>query len=125
MAWNLRADFIETCRWNMLSLRYGVRELMVMDQGWCASVWLLRVRQGNGSVTLGGRTLAMGFYFPGPTLYDGNGTARLYIDDGASAEQRREVEATSRARRPYGIGRAGDAVAPTQTAQIAIQEHTR
>ena len=112
MAWNLTADFIETCSCNMLCpCWYGVRELMVIDQGWCASVWLLRVQQGNAEgVTLGGRTLAMAFDFPGPTLYDGNGTARLYIDDGASAEQRRELEAIFQGtkERPYGdLGRAG------------------
>jgi hypothetical protein len=34
MAWNLTADFIETCSCNMLCpCWYGVRELMVMDQG--------------------------------------------------------------------------------------------
>jgi hypothetical protein len=48
MAWNMTADFIETCSCNMLCpCWYGVRELMVMDQGWCASVWLLRVQHGN------------------------------------------------------------------------------
>jgi len=48
-----------------------------MDQGWCASTWLLRVQQGHADgVNLGGRTLAIALDFPGPTLYDGNGTAR-------------------------------------------------
>ena len=95
MAWNLTADFIETCSCNMLCpCWYGVRELMVMDQGWCASTWLLRVQQGQADgVNLGGRILAIALDFPGPTLYDGNGTARLYLDDGASADQRRELEA--------------------------------
>ena len=75
MAWNLTAAFIETCSCNMLCpCWYGVRELMVMDQGWCASAWLLRVQHGQADgVTLGGRTLAMALDFPGPTLYDGNG----------------------------------------------------
>ena len=93
MAWNLTADFIETCSCNMLCpCWYGVRELMVMDQGWCASTWLLRVQHGQADgVNLGGRTVAMALDFPAPTLYDGNGTARLYIDDGTSADQRREL----------------------------------
>jgi hypothetical protein len=94
MAWNLTADFTETCSCNMLCpCWYGVKELMVMDQGWCASAWLLRVHQGNADgLDLGGRALAAALDFPGPTLYDGNGTARLYVDDGASADQRRELE---------------------------------
>ena len=128
MAWNLTADFIETCSCNMLCpCWYGVRELMVMDQGWCASVWLLRVQQGNAEgVTLGGRRLAMAFDFPGPTLYDGNGTARLYIDDGASAEQRRELEAIFQGTKGGPMVILAGLVTqwlPTQTAQIAIQEH--
>ena len=60
MAWNLTADFTETCSCNMLCpCWYGVKELMVMDQGWCASAWLLRVHQGNADgLDLGGRALA-------------------------------------------------------------------
>jgi hypothetical protein len=101
MAWHLTADFIETCSCNMLCpCWYGVRELMVMEQGWCASAWLLRVQHGQADgVNLGGRTVAMALDFPGPTLYDGNGTARLYLDDGASADQRRSWRPSSRGRR--------------------------
>ena len=93
MAWNLTAEFTETCSCNMLCpCWYRVQELMVMDQGWCAGAWLLRVQQGSADgVDLSGRTLAIALDFPGPTLYDGNGTARLYVDDAASADQRREL----------------------------------
>jgi hypothetical protein len=43
MAWNLTAEFIETCSCNMLCpCWYGVRELMVMDQGWCDSANLAK-----------------------------------------------------------------------------------
>ena len=95
MAWNLTAEFTETCSCNMLCpCWYGVKELMVMDKGWCASAWLLRVQQGSANgVDLSGRTLAIALDWPGPTLYDGNGTARLYIDDAASGDQCRELEA--------------------------------
>lgn len=40
---------------------------------------------------LAGRTVALALDFPGPTLFDGNGTARIYIDDGASKDQVREL----------------------------------
>ena len=95
MTWNVKAEFVESCSCNMLCpCWFGVQELMVMDQGWCASAWLIRIDQGNSDgVELGGRTLVIGLDFPGPTLFDGNGTARLYIDDGASAEQRGKLEA--------------------------------
>jgi hypothetical protein len=128
MAWNMTAEFIETCSCNMLCpCWYGVRELMVMDQGWCASAWLLRVQHGNADgVNLGGRTLAIALDFPGPTLYDGNGTARIYLDDGASADQRRELEAIFQGKKggPWEIlcGLITTWL-PTQATTIDIQEH--
>ena len=65
-----------------------------MDQGWCAGAIAFRTRDGNSDgVALDGRTVVFAVDFPGPTLFDGNGTARLYIDAGANAEQRRALEA--------------------------------
>jgi hypothetical protein len=95
MAWNITAQFVETCSCNMLCpCWFGVKELMVMDEGWCASAWLIRIQQGNSDgVNLNERTVVVGLDFPGPTLFDGNGTARVYIDDQASADQRRELAA--------------------------------
>ncbi len=95
MAWNIKAQFIETCSCNMLCpCWFGVQELMVMDQGWCASAWLFRIQQGSSDgVNLEGRTVVVGLDFPGPTLFDGNGTARLYFEEEASPDQRRELEA--------------------------------
>jgi hypothetical protein len=127
MAWNLTAEFIETCSCNMLCpCWYGVGELMVMDQGWCASTWLLRVQHGQADgVPLSGRALAIALDFPGPTLYDGNGTARLYIDAGASADQRRELEAIFQGTKGGPMAIVGGLVTtwlPTQTTPIAVQE---
>src|SRR5882724_7258544 len=95
MAWTIRAEMIETCSCNMLCpCWYGVKELMIMDQGWCASAILFRIREGNADgVILSGRTLVHVVYFPVPTLFDRNVTARVYSDDGAIADQRRELEA--------------------------------
>lgn len=42
---------------------------------------------------LPGRTVVFVPDFAGPTWFDGNGTARLCVDDGASSEQLREIEA--------------------------------
>jgi hypothetical protein len=67
---------------------------MIMDQGWCASAIVFRTRDGTSNgVTLSGRTVVLAIDFPGPTLFDGNATARLYIDEKANSEQRRELEA--------------------------------
>ena len=127
MAWNLTADFIETCSCNMLCpCWYGVKELMVMDQGWCASAWLLRVHQGSANgLDLAGRTLAVALDFPGPTLYDGNGTARLYVDAGANADQRRDLEAILQGKRGGPMEILGGLVTkwlPTLAAKIDLQE---
>jgi hypothetical protein len=127
MAWNLTAEFTETCSCNMLCpCWYGVQELMVMDQGWCASAWLLRVQQGSAEgVDLSGRTLAIALDFPGPTLYDGNGTTRLYIDDAASADHRRDLEAIFQGTKGGPMEILAGLVTkwlPTQAAKIDFQE---
>jgi hypothetical protein len=127
MAWNLTAEFTETCSCNMLCpCWYGVQELMVMDQGWCASAWLLRVQQGSADgVDLSGRTVAIALDFPGPTLYDGNGTARLYIDDAASADHCRELEAIFQGTKGGPMEILAGLVTkwlPTQVAKIDFQE---
>src|SRR5918999_1068171 len=90
----LSGEMIETCSCNMLCpCWYGVKELMVMDQVWCASPFLVRIRQGTcDGVNLAGVTCVFAAFFPGPTLYDGNATARLYVDESATADQRRVVE---------------------------------
>jgi hypothetical protein len=95
MAWSLTGQLIETCSCNMFCpCWYLVQELMIMDQGWCASAIAFRVRDGSSDgVDLGGRSVVFAVDFPGPTLFDGNATARLYVDEGATAEQRRELEA--------------------------------
>ncbi len=127
MTWTIRAEMVETCSCNMLCpCWYGVKELMIMDQRWCAGAFLFRIREGNADgVNLGGRTLSMWDYFPGPTILDGNGTARLYIDDGASADQRRELEAIFQGKKggPWEI-LAGLITTwlPTQITKIEIQE---
>jgi hypothetical protein len=94
MAWKLTGEFVETCSCNMLCpCWYGKAELMVMDQGWCATSILVRVRDGNYEGTdLSGQSAVVGLFFPGPTLFDGNGTGRIYIDDRATADQQGGLE---------------------------------
>jgi hypothetical protein len=95
MAWRLTGQLIESCSCNMFCpCWFAVQDLMIMDKGWCASALAFRTRDGSSDgVALGGRTVVLALDFPGPTLFDGNGTARLYIDEKASADQRRELEA--------------------------------
>ncbi|MBI4218758.1 MAG: DUF1326 domain-containing protein [Chloroflexi bacterium] len=66
---------------------------MKMDQGYCASAILVRVAEGTSDgVDLAGRNVVLATDFPGPTLFDGNGTARLYIDNQASAAQQKALD---------------------------------
>jgi len=127
MAWNLAGQLVETCSCNFLCpCWFGVKELMVMDQGWCASTLLFRVRQGNSDgINLGGRDLLIATDFPGPTLLDGNGTARIYIGEGASGDQRRELESIFQGKKGGPMEVVSGLVTrwlPTQTTRIDIQE---
>ena len=87
MAWRLTGQLIETCSCNMFCpCWFTVQELMIMDQGWCASAIAFRTREGNSDgIALGGRTVVFAVDFPGPTMFDGNATARLYVDAAANA----------------------------------------
>jgi hypothetical protein len=127
MAWSLTADFTETCSCNMLCpCWFGVKELMIMDQGYCAGALLFRVSQGSADgVDLSGRVVALAADWPGPTLLDGNGTGRLYIDDGANPDQCRELEAIMQGKNGGPMEILGALVStwlPTQSAKIDVQE---
>jgi hypothetical protein len=127
MPWTVSGEMIETCSCNMLCpCWYGVRELMVMDQGWCASPILFRLRDGTADgVPLSGLTLALALFFPGPTLYDGNATARLYLEDTASADQRRALEPIMQGKRGGPMQILAGLITtwlPTQTTPITVQE---
>src|SRR5262249_17268057 len=127
MAWNLSGEMIETCSCNMLCpCWYGVKELMVMDQGWCASPILLRIKDGRSdSVNLSGRTVVMALFFPGPTLYDGNATGRLYMEETTTAEQRRELEAILQGKKGGPMGALAGLIPtwlPSRSTPIAVRE---
>jgi hypothetical protein len=127
MAFNMTAQFIETCSCNMLCpCWFGVEELMLMDQGWCASTWLFRIQQGTSDgVDLSGCTVVMGLDLPGPTLFDGNGTARVYIEEEASADQQRELEAIFQGTKGGPLEIIAALISswlPTQACKIEIQD---
>ena len=127
MAWNLSGRFIEACSCNvMCPCWFGVKELMVMDQGYCAINQLYLIEQGNSDgVDLSGRTVVQGAYAPGPTLLDGKLTLRIYIDDGASAEQHRELEGIfsgAKGGPMEVVASLVTEVLPTQTVGIQVKE---
>lgn len=95
MSWTLKGHMTENCSCNMFCpCWFAVQEYMIMDQGWCAGSLTFEIEEGQSDgVDLGGRTVTILVDWPGPTLFDGNGTGRLFLDDGASDEQARELAA--------------------------------
>ena len=98
MAWSVSGELIETCSCNMLCpCWFGQADLMLMDQGYCGTSLLLRIREGvHDEVDLSGQNAIVSLHFPGPTLFDANGTGRVYIDEGASDAQATALEAILR-----------------------------
>ena len=94
MSWNLTGELIETCSCNMLCpCWFGQAELMLMDRGYCGTSLLLRVAQGSfEGIDLSGQNAIASLHFPGPTLFDANGTGRVYIDANASDDQANALE---------------------------------
>jgi hypothetical protein len=127
MSWSISGEFVESCSCNMLCpCWYGVKELMVMDEGWCASPWLIRINQGQShDVDLSGCNVVLAMFFPGPTLLDGDGTGRLYLDHQNSEKQRQELESIFTGRRG-GPMEVPDALLscwlPTRTTGIKVTE---
>ncbi len=97
-----------------------------MDQGYCASAVAWRINAGNSDgVDLTGRTVVLGIDFPGPTMFDGAATARLYIDDSASSDQVRELESIYQGQKGGTMGALAPLIStwlPTQQASIGISE---
>ena len=65
MSWAIKGEFVEACSCNMLCpCWYGVQELMIMDQGWCASPWLIRIEKGESNgVDISGCNVALVSFF--------------------------------------------------------------
>ena len=125
--WDLTADMVESCSCNFLCpCWFGVQDLMKMDQGWCDSAFLFRIRSGRSDgVDLKNRIVAFAIDFPGPTLFDGRATARVYVDAGASAAQTKELEAIFQGRRGGPMQVIGGFVTnwlPTETTKIDAKE---
>jgi hypothetical protein len=127
MAWTLKAHMTENCSCNMFCpCWFAVGEYMVMDKGWCDTSITFEIQEGESEGTdLSGRTVAMVAAFPGPTLFDGNGTGRLYIDEGADDEQTRELTAIFQGQKGGAMEAVGGLVSNWLPAEKASIEVTR
>ena len=126
MPYRLTGQLIESCSCNMLCpCWFGVPSLAIQDQGWCASAIVIRIQEGNSDgVDLRGRTVAMALDFP-DVMFSGNGTARVYLEEGASADQRRELEAILQGKKGGPMGALAPLLStwlPTQTAAINVDD---
>ena len=85
-----------------------------------------RIREGRSDgVALDGRKVVLTPDFPGPTLFDGNATARVFVDEGADEAQQRELEAIFQGRKGGPMENLAPLVAtwlPTKKARIGIEE---
>jgi hypothetical protein len=127
MAWNLSGELIETCSCNMLCpCWFGQADLMLMDQGFCGTSLLLRVRQGSYDGTdIAGQNTVVTLHFPGPTLFDANATARVYVDERASAAQQAALETIMQGASGGGMEVPASLVSswlPTRRTPIAVTE---
>ena len=123
MGWKLTGQLLEACSCKMVCpCILGPAE---PDQGWCSVALTFDIHEGNADgVNLSGTRVVWAFDLPGDFV-GGNGTARLYIDEGAGADQRRELEAIFTGKK----GSAMEAIAasvtkwlPTKTVSIKVQQ---
>lgn len=92
MAWRVSGKSTELCSCKMMCPCWLGPE-GEPDQEWCSGAFGFEIEQGQSDgVDLSGTRLALAANWPG-NFFHGNGTARLYLDDRANEEQRRELEA--------------------------------
>jgi hypothetical protein len=124
MAWHITGRSMELCSCKMLCPCWLGPE-GEPDQGWCSGVLGFEVQQGNSDgVDLGGTKVVLAADWPG-NFFAGNGTARLYVDEAASADQRRELEAIFTGKKGGLLEALWGAVLanwlPTQVSRIDLQ----
>jgi hypothetical protein len=123
MAWQLDGRFHEFCNCKLLCpCLFDVTARP--DEGWCGSAFTFDIEGGSADgVDLAGRKAVVAVNIPG-TFAEANFTGRLYVDDGASEEQRGALEAIFHGRRggPWGaVAPAFTEWLPTKAAPIAVQ----
>ena len=124
MAWRVRGVVREHCSCKMWCPCWlGPAE---PDQGWCSGSLIFEVHEGAADdIGLDGLRVVVVVDFPAD-FFTGNGTARLFIDENANADQRRELEAIFSGRKGGPLEAAWGATVtqwlPTQVANIEIQD---
>lgn len=122
MAWHMMGQLFEACSCkSACPCTLGPAE---PDQGWCSGALTFSIQRGESDgVNLAGRKVVWLIDLPKDFL-SGNGTVRVYVDDGADASQTRELDAIFTGKK----GGPGEVLAslvktwlPTQQARIVIE----
>ena len=91
MSWTISGQSMEMCNCKMLCPCWLGPEVEP-DEGWCGATLCFDIQTGNSDgIDLSGTAVAFVAEWPG-NFFEGNGSARLYFDDRASAEQRGALE---------------------------------
>lgn len=91
MAWEITGRSIEMCSCKQFCPCW-LGPQGEPDEGWCAGLFVFDIAHGSSDgVDLTGTRSAMIAEWPG-NFFHGHGTARLYLDESASEDQRRELE---------------------------------
>src|SRR5687767_4435560 len=123
MAWNLQGEWIESCSCDMVCpCLFGPEGKP--SQGWCSAAIGLNIRQGNSDgVDLSNVRAVFAADFPTNFML-GNGIARVYIDEGTTPEQQKELEAIMSGQKGgvwAGLAGAISQVLPTKLAKISLE----
>jgi len=121
--WSLSGRLVDCCSCNLpCACAFGSTGA---HRGWCSGSLTSDIQEGSsGRFSLSGRRVIWAIDLPND-FAGGNGTARLYIDDSATVEQQRELEAIFMGKRggPWELI-AGGIVStwlPTRVIPITIQ----
>ena len=90
--WQLEGDLFEGCNCQLMCpCHVSFKNRQTEDV--CQAMWAAHVEKGTwGDLDLSGANALVVAFSPGATMYDGNWTSLLYIDDKTSIRQRRALE---------------------------------
>jgi len=105
---------------------FGVKELVTFDKDYCGGTILFRIDKGTSDSTdLKGFDVVLAVDFPGPTMLDGNGTARVLIDERANPNQQKVLEDIFQGRKGGPMAVIAQMLSkwlPTQKARIDVND---
>lgn len=124
MAWQIRGRIIELCNCTQLCPCW-LGPKGKPNHGWCGGAFGFDIEEGSSDgVDLAGCKVALAAEWPG-NFFGGKGIARLYIDEGASSEQRPQLEAIFAGKKGGHLETTWGAVIekwlPTQFTNVEIQ----